>query len=249
MTSHREVERTFDPPADADLPDLTQLDGVLSAETGPELELEATYFDTERLDLMANRVTLRRRIGGSDEGWHLKLPAGMDAREEIHLPLSRARHLPPKAMRDLVLALTAGRELTAGGDDPHPPHRDRSPRRLRRARGGRRRPRRRASDPGRRRAASAVVARVGVRAGRRRLGAARRWRRAPDPGRGRGGLDADQARARPRRRGAGLPRQQGASPGQAGGARAARLPRRTRSSRSWPRTGPYAGARARASTT
>ena len=111
MTSHREVERTFDPPADADLPDLSKLDGVHSAEAGPELELEATYFDTERLDLMANWVTLRRRIGGDDEGWHLKLPAGADSREEIHLPLSRARHLPPKALRDLVLALSGGREL------------------------------------------------------------------------------------------------------------------------------------------
>ena len=112
MTSHHEVERTYDPPAEAELPDLTRLDGVESAETGPELELEATYFDTAALDLIAHRVTLRRRLGGSDEGWHLKLPAGSDTREEVHVPLSRARHLPPKALRDLVLALTRGAVLS-----------------------------------------------------------------------------------------------------------------------------------------
>jgi CHAD domain-containing protein len=112
VSSHREVERTYDPPADAELPDLTRLDGVLVAESSPEIELEATYFDTPGLDLLANRVTLRRRTGGGDEGWHLKLPAGVDTREEIHLPLSRGRHLPPKALRDLVLAITHGRELT-----------------------------------------------------------------------------------------------------------------------------------------
>ena len=36
--------------------------------------LSATYFDTEELDLLKNRITLRRRVGGADEGWHLKLP-------------------------------------------------------------------------------------------------------------------------------------------------------------------------------
>lgn len=112
MSSHREIERTYDPPADAQLPDLTRLDGVLVADSIPEIELEATYFDTPGLDLLASRVTLRRRTGGGDEGWHLKLPAGSDTREEIQLPLSRARHQPPKALRDLVLALTRGAELT-----------------------------------------------------------------------------------------------------------------------------------------
>ncbi len=112
MISHREVERTYDPSGDADLPDLSQLEGVLTVETGPEFELDATYFDTADLDLFAHRVTLRRRLGGGDEGWHLKLPAGSDTRDEIQLPLSRARHVPPKQLRDLVLAITGGRPLT-----------------------------------------------------------------------------------------------------------------------------------------
>jgi hypothetical protein len=111
VTSHHELERTFDPSVGAELPDLTRLDGVDAVETGAELELEATYFDTPDLDLAAYGVTLRRRTGGSDEGWHLKLPLGDGAREEVRLPLARARHLPPKAHRDLVLALTRGASL------------------------------------------------------------------------------------------------------------------------------------------
>jgi len=111
VTSHHELERTYDPSVGAELPDLTRLDGVDTVETGAELELEATYFDTPDLDLAAYGVTLRRRTGGSDEGWHLKLPLGDGAREEVRLPLARARHLPPKAHRDLVLALTRGASL------------------------------------------------------------------------------------------------------------------------------------------
>ena len=32
-------------------------------------------------------LTLRRRRGGSDDGWHLKLPAGADSRDEVRLPV------------------------------------------------------------------------------------------------------------------------------------------------------------------
>ena len=34
-------------------------------------------------DLAARGITLRRRTGGSDAGWHLKLPAGPDSRTEL----------------------------------------------------------------------------------------------------------------------------------------------------------------------
>lgn len=111
MSSHRETERTYDATGDVELPDLTRLEGVESVDAGREQRLDATYFDTATLDLYSRGVTLRRRTGGNDEGWHLKLPVGADTRDEIRLPLSRARHLPPKPLRDLVLALTRGREL------------------------------------------------------------------------------------------------------------------------------------------
>ena len=38
--------------------------------------LEAVYYDTPNLRLLAEGVTLRRRTGGEDAGWHLKLPVG-----------------------------------------------------------------------------------------------------------------------------------------------------------------------------
>ncbi|MFM9662799.1 CYTH domain-containing protein, partial [Streptomyces scabiei] len=33
-------------------------------------------------------ITLRRRTGGSDAGWHLKLPVAPGVRDEIQVPLS-----------------------------------------------------------------------------------------------------------------------------------------------------------------
>jgi hypothetical protein len=48
----------------------------LKPSAGPEYQrLEAVYFDTSDLRMLQSGVTLRRREGGLDEGWHLKLPA------------------------------------------------------------------------------------------------------------------------------------------------------------------------------
>jgi CHAD domain-containing protein len=76
-----------------------------------ETLLEATYFDTEDLRLAAHGVTLRRRTGGADAGWHLKLPAGAEARTEIGLPLGRATRIVPAALVREVLDLTRGHAL------------------------------------------------------------------------------------------------------------------------------------------
>lgn len=54
---------------------------------GPdEYELSAVYYDTDDLSLTRHKVTLRRRTGGDDEGWHLKLPAHA-GRVELQAPL------------------------------------------------------------------------------------------------------------------------------------------------------------------
>ena len=54
---------------------------------GPdEYELSAVYYDTDNLSLTRHKVTLRRRTGGDDEGWHLKLPAHA-GRVELQAPL------------------------------------------------------------------------------------------------------------------------------------------------------------------
>jgi inorganic triphosphatase YgiF len=45
--------------------------------SGPDEEqLEAEYYDTDDLRLISAGITLRRRRGGDDAGWHLKLPLG-----------------------------------------------------------------------------------------------------------------------------------------------------------------------------
>lgn len=49
-------------------------------------ELSAVYFDTKDLRLSRAKITLRRRTGGNDAGWHVKLPAQL-GRTEIHHPL------------------------------------------------------------------------------------------------------------------------------------------------------------------
>jgi len=109
-TSVTETERKYEAPSDASLPDLTEITGVA---TGPEeFDLEATYFDTGDYRLARAGVTLRRRVGGPDEGWHLKLPAGGDSRQELHVPLGRTVKKPPKDLSSLVRAHTRGQSLT-----------------------------------------------------------------------------------------------------------------------------------------
>lgn len=103
-----EVERKLDVDADFVLPDLTDVGGVASADPPVEHALEAVYHDTEDLRLVRSRVTLRRRSGGADAGWHLKLPAAAGARRELHEPLGRSTKAPPKALRELVLGVTRG---------------------------------------------------------------------------------------------------------------------------------------------
>lgn len=110
-TEIRETERKYEAPPGTLLPDLDDLPGV-AAESGPEEQrLEARYYDTEDLRLIRSGVTLRRRQGGSDPGWHLKLPEGGDSRREIQLPLARATRQVPKELGRLVRAFTRGEAL------------------------------------------------------------------------------------------------------------------------------------------
>ena len=90
MTEHLEIEQKFDVDTGFERPSFDGLDGVSAAE--PVLhQLSATYFDTADGRLAASKITLRRRTGGTDEGWHLKLPAGAGARREVHAPLDAVR--------------------------------------------------------------------------------------------------------------------------------------------------------------
>src|SRR5581483_10086086 len=72
--SMREVETKFRVHGRYTLPDLLDGTGVAKVD-GPLVEqLMATYYDTADLRLSRERITLRRRTGGHDDGWHLKLP-------------------------------------------------------------------------------------------------------------------------------------------------------------------------------
>lgn len=81
-----EVEAKFAVDEQAPVPDLTRIDGVATIAATTSHDLSAIYYDTEDLRLSRSRITLRRRSGGKDDGWHLKLP-GAGARIEVHAPL------------------------------------------------------------------------------------------------------------------------------------------------------------------
>lgn len=108
-----EVERTFDVGEEVVLPTLAGIDGVATMDQPVEQHLEAVYFDTSDLVLARRGVTLRRRTGGEDAGWHLKLPAGKDTRTELRRPLGRATRTPPRAVLDPVRALVRDHRLAA----------------------------------------------------------------------------------------------------------------------------------------
>ena len=109
-TSQLETERKYDAGPDFVLPDLSELPGYTVTEP-VTFHLAATYFDTDDLRLAANKVTLRRRTGGEDDAWHLKLPVRPGTRRERHLPLSAGTDTVPAEMQAMVADLTGGRPL------------------------------------------------------------------------------------------------------------------------------------------
>jgi CHAD domain-containing protein len=104
-TEHLEIERKLEADDSFALPDLGAADGVTAVDEPEEQTLEATYYDTPDLRLLRSRVTLRRRTGGDDAGWHVKLPASAGARRELHQPPGRATRAVPKAVTAPVLGL------------------------------------------------------------------------------------------------------------------------------------------------
>lgn len=105
MTDHRERELTLDVPDEWELPDPAELADAVERDV---VRLENTYFDTAEQDLLNARVTLRRRTGDTDTGWHLKLP-DRGARLEIHVPLG-GRGVPAE-LRELTQGIRGGAAL------------------------------------------------------------------------------------------------------------------------------------------
>ena len=111
MTSeHLEIERKYDAAPDLRWVDLSSLPGVRALGEPAEKHLDATYYDTDTLVLTRAGITLRRRTGGSDGGWHLKVPAAAGARTEFGEPLDR-HETPPRALVDRVRVHVRDHEL------------------------------------------------------------------------------------------------------------------------------------------
>ena len=106
-----ETEAKYDAPAGAALPRLDELPQVAGTSGPDEEQLEAEYYDTDDLRLIRAGITLRRRRGGDDAGWHLKLPLGADTRREIRLPPGRPGRRVPGELAELVRVHTRGEPL------------------------------------------------------------------------------------------------------------------------------------------
>lgn len=108
----REVERTYTAPASGILPTLTGLPGVATIRQHAAVDLVATYLDTVDLELARHGTSLRRRTGGHDAGWHLKLGIDQERRTELQHPLGDGpvddAPVDSAAFDDLVEAVPPG---------------------------------------------------------------------------------------------------------------------------------------------
>lgn len=106
-----EIERKFDVEGTVLLPPLQDLPGVDRIDKPVEYRLEAEYFDTRDLRLASAQITLRRRTGGEDPGWHLRLRSATDERLEFHEPLGKINDGVPEPLLKLVRVHARGHAL------------------------------------------------------------------------------------------------------------------------------------------
>ena len=121
-TELRETEQKYECDGGIILPPLRGLPGVATV-SEPEAEtLVAEYFDVDDLRLFLAGITLRRREGGADAGWHLKLPddAGLagpvgetSSCREVRMSLARGD-------RDRPGRRPAGSDVSPAGREPVP---------------------------------------------------------------------------------------------------------------------------------
>ena len=108
MAGHLEHELKYDADADFTVPDLRAAEGCADVGGAVTHTLLACYDDTEDLRMAAHGIALRRRTGGGDAGWHVKMPAAENTKLEIHAPLADT---PPSSLTDLLAAYVRGAPL------------------------------------------------------------------------------------------------------------------------------------------
>lgn len=93
------------------VPDFTSIEHVDEVAASNIFQLSAVYYDTDDLRLTRSKITLRRRVGGKDEGWHIKLPASA-GRVELHHDLTEGDEgsVPPALLAN-VAAVVRGKQL------------------------------------------------------------------------------------------------------------------------------------------
>ncbi|EGD55779.1 CYTH and CHAD domain-containing protein [Gordonia neofelifaecis] len=108
-----EIELKFDVDAGLPAPDLSDLVAGGSTAEPETYLLEATYFDTPDTLLAKNRMTLRRRTGGTDAGWHLKRPSSVPGgRKETAVGFDDAdQESVPATLREQVLTVVRSEPL------------------------------------------------------------------------------------------------------------------------------------------
>jgi len=108
LQRHREREVTFEVKRSWQMPDLSRLAPGGRVVDGSPNELRAVFYDTKQRTLQRLGVTLRRRTGGADAGWHLKVADG-PARIEFQSQ-SKSEQVPESLTRRLAGVLS-GQEL------------------------------------------------------------------------------------------------------------------------------------------
>ncbi|MEH0843461.1 CYTH and CHAD domain-containing protein [Micromonospora sp. CPCC 205711] len=108
MATVVERERKYSGDEDFRLPDLTGCGGVATVSDATALDLDAVYLDTPDLRLARSGYALRRRTGGHDAGWHLKVGAAGGPRTEYQFPAGGAEADPPAELAGLFRAASRG---------------------------------------------------------------------------------------------------------------------------------------------
>ena len=103
-SSFLEIEAKFSVADSTPTPELTRIPSVESVGEPDSQELSAVYYDTEDLRLTRAKITLRRRTGGPDDGWHLKMPGSLgrtEIRTALGSPAEGEFEVPPALLRQV----------------------------------------------------------------------------------------------------------------------------------------------------